>query len=277
MKVFRVARNPDPESSLPYLVHLPVGRDGLVLKVREPWPRTAKVYCHRAEGWPTMAEVVEEVPVRSCDRRGVAIDLVLDRGRESRSQFVFTRLKGGREAIFWQSTKTNRASRPGVRVPKRRASGIESLHILVDTRERYPYKFANQKAGTERRALPAGDYGVEWDGTYAGLVERKSLADFAKAVSDGSLQFQMADLATHPHAAVVVEDRYAALFKLEFVQPGWIADQVAAIAVRHQSVPITFCDTRPLAEEWTFRFLGAALALEQDQPDDPIAPRDWIP
>jgi hypothetical protein len=25
-------------------------------------------------------------------------------------------------------------------------------------------------------------------------------------------------------------------------------------------VPIVFCDTRPLAEEWTYRFLGAALA-----------------
>jgi hypothetical protein len=36
-----------------------------------------------------------------------------------------------------------------------------------------------------------------------------------------------------------------------------------------------FCETRPLAEEWTFRFLGAALAHHLDEPDDPTAPREW--
>jgi hypothetical protein len=35
---FRVARNPDPESRLPYLIWLPI-EDGLVLKARETWPR----------------------------------------------------------------------------------------------------------------------------------------------------------------------------------------------------------------------------------------------
>lgn len=41
------------------------------------------MYCHRAEEWPADAEVLERVPVRSCSRRGPAIDLVLDRGRET--------------------------------------------------------------------------------------------------------------------------------------------------------------------------------------------------
>ena len=35
---------------------------------------------------------------------------------------------------------------------------------------------------------------------------------------------------------------------------------LAALTVRYPTVPITFCETRPLAEEWTYRFLGAALA-----------------
>jgi len=96
---FVVARNPDPDSTLPFLVRLPLGHLGVVLKARETWPRTSKVYCHRAEEWPGDPEVVERVPVRSCVRRGGAIDLVLDRGRENRSQFVFTRIRGGREAI----------------------------------------------------------------------------------------------------------------------------------------------------------------------------------
>jgi len=116
-KVFRVARNPDPDSTLPYLISLPLPSGELVLKARDVWPCTAKVYCHRAEGWPPAADVVEEVPVRSCVRRGVAVDLVLDRQRENRSQIVFTTLKGGREGIFWQTARTTRKTRPGLLVP----------------------------------------------------------------------------------------------------------------------------------------------------------------
>jgi hypothetical protein len=58
----------------------------------------------------------------------------------------------------------------------------------------------------------------------------------------------------------VVEDRYSAVFKLEHVQPGFVAELLAAVQVRYPDVPIVFCETRPLAQEWTFRFLGAALA-----------------
>jgi hypothetical protein len=83
--VFEVAANPDPDSTLPFLIRLPLPDGELVLKARESWPRTAKVYCHRAENWPREPEIVERVPIRSCQRRGVAIDLVLDRPSENRS------------------------------------------------------------------------------------------------------------------------------------------------------------------------------------------------
>ena len=93
-RLFEVARNPDPASRLPYLVRLPLPGGDVVLKAREPWPRTGAVYCHPADGeWPGQAELVERVPVRSCRRRGGAIDLVLDRPREHRSQLVYTRVR----------------------------------------------------------------------------------------------------------------------------------------------------------------------------------------
>jgi hypothetical protein len=259
-RTFVIARNPDPGSSLPFLLRLPLPGGDLVLKARDTWPRTAKVYCHRAEGWPEGAEIVEEVPVRSCVRRGVAIDLVLDRPRENRSQLVFTRMRGGREGIFWQTPRTTRASRPGLRIPTRRAGDWQELPILVDTRERYPYRFARQRAVTARRALPAGDYGVELDGEVVAVVERKSLRDLAGALVDGSLAFAVAELATVARAAVVVEDAYASVFRLEHVRPGFVADLLARVQARYPSVPIVFCDNRRCAEEWTFRFLGAALA-----------------
>jgi hypothetical protein len=236
-----------------------------VLKAREAWPRTAKVYCHRVDGgWPDDAEVLQEVPVRVCTRRGVAIDLVLDRDREQRSQFVFTTVRG-REVVFWQSARTARQARPGVRVPRRRAAGHRGaeLEILIDTRERYPYRFAGKQARTTRRRLRAGDYAVEAEGVLAAVVERKSLQDLTAGLVDGSFAFLLAELASLPCAAVVVEDRYSRLFKLEHVQPGFVAELLAAVQVRYPGVPIGFFETRPLAEEWTFRFLGAALAYAQ--------------
>jgi hypothetical protein len=95
---FVIARNPDGDSTLPYLLRVPLGPQGVILKARETWPRTAKVYCHRVHESPEDAEIVERVPVRSCVRRGAAIDLVLDRGRENRSQLVYGSGTPGRSA-----------------------------------------------------------------------------------------------------------------------------------------------------------------------------------
>ncbi len=256
---FLIARNPEPGSTLPFLIRLPLGR-GVVLKARETWPRTAKVYCHRAPEWPDDPEVVERVPVRSCVRRGAAIDLVLDRGRENRSQLVFTRIRGGREAIFWQSSRTTKQARPNVSLPTARAQGLDCLPVLVDVHERYPYQFAQQQVVTERRRLPAGDYGVELDGSLVAAVERKSLQDLASSLLNGKLRFALAELSALPRAAVVVEDRYSQIFTLEHVRPAVVADALAEAQVRFPAVPIVFTETRPLAPEWTYRFLGAALA-----------------
>ena len=261
---FVVARNPDPDSQLPYLIRVPLGPAGVVLKAREPWPRTSKVYCHRADSWPADAEVVERVGVRSCARRGPAIDLVLDRARENRSQLVFTRLKDGREAVFWQSPRTTRQARPGVRIPTARASGLAQLDIVVDTRERYAYRFGGQQVELTRAALACGDYGVrelgDDSGPLAGVVERKSLDDLVRSLVDGRLAGQLAELAALPHAAVVVEDRWSRVFALEHVRPAYVADLLARVTVRWPQVPIFFAETRKLAEEWTYRFLAAAAA-----------------
>ncbi|MGI8559113.1 MAG: ERCC4 domain-containing protein [Solirubrobacteraceae bacterium] len=273
LSLFEVATNPDADSPLPFLIRLPLPDGELVLKARDSWPRTAKVYCHRVERWPDDPQMIETIPVRSCRRRGVPIDLVLDRPRENRSQLVFTRIQGGREAIFWQSARTTRQARPGIRVPRRRAANLAHLTILVDSRERYPYRFAHQQASTERQALPAGDYGIALGGEIVAVVERKSLADLVRRLIDGQLTYALADIATISRAAVVVEDRYSNLFKLDYAKPGFVAELLAALTVRYPAVPIVFCETRPLAEEWTYRFLGAALAYHQAASTDRDEPQ----
>jgi hypothetical protein len=263
MDDFVVARNPDGESTLPYLVRLPLGPAGVVLKVRDTWPRTAKVYCHPSTDWPDRPDVVERVEVESCVRRGAAIDLVLRRARENRSQFVFARARG-REVIFWQSARTSRQARPNVGLPRQRASG-QVLEILVDSHERYPWTFGRQQATTRRQALPAGDYGVELDGELVATVERKSRADLASTLTSGKLRYLLAALAQVSRAALVVEDRYSAVFRLDRVRPAVMAEGLAEAQVRFPNVPIVFCETRPLAQEWTYRFLGAALAHRREE------------
>jgi len=259
MDEFVIARNPESDSSLPYLLRLPLGRDGVALKARDTWPRTAKIYCHRAENWPSDGlEIVERVPVRSCVRRGAAIDLVLDRGRENRSQFVLTTARG-REMIFWQSARTTNQARPNVNVPTARAAG-QMLEIFVDAHEQYPWKFTQQQATTARRALPVGDYAVEVDGEVVAAVERKSLADLVSTLTSGKLRYLLAALSGMPRAALIVEDRWSSVFKLDRVRPAVVADGLAEAQVRYPNVPIVFCETRPLAQEWAYRFLAASVA-----------------
>lgn len=252
-----VARNPEPGSTLPFLIRIPVDGGGLVVKTRETWPRTSKVYCHRADGWPDDAEVLERIPVRSCTRRGPAIDLVLDRARENRSQLVLTRARG-REVIFWQSPRTAKQARPNVTLPTRRAAG-QILEVIVDSGEKYPYTFAHQQATTTRRRLPAGDYAVQLDGAVVAAVERKTLADLAASLLSGKLTYALAELAALPRAGLVVEDRYSRLFKLDHVPAGRVADALAEAQARFPAVAVMFAETRPLAQEWTYRYLGAAL------------------
>ena len=253
-----VARNPDPDSSLPYLIRVPLGPAGIVVKARETWPGATKVYCHRAETWPADAEILERHAVRSCSRRGPAVDLVLARARQNRSQLVITRARG-REVIFWQSPSTTKQARPRVSLPTARASG-QVLEIVVDTGEKYPWAFGHQQAVTRRQRLPAGDYAVLRDDAILAAVERKSVADLAGSLLSGRLTYALADLAALPRAAIVVEDRYSRLFTLEHASGATAAEALAEAQARFPMVPVVFCETRPLAQEWAYRWLGACLA-----------------
>ena len=144
-----IARNPDPDSTLPYLLRVPIGADGLLFRTKGTWPRTSALYCHPValSEWPERPEIVERIPLKTCARRGAAIDVVADRGREQRSQIVFTSARG-RAMVFWQSPRTRRQARPDVRLPTARAAGVAELEIVVDAHERYAYTFAGQQVRT---------------------------------------------------------------------------------------------------------------------------------
>lgn len=86
-----IARNPDLDSRLGYLLRLPLG-GGMVFRTSGTWPRAKALYCYpvASHDWPDQPDIVERARIRSCQRRGAAIDLILDRSRENRSQLVFT-------------------------------------------------------------------------------------------------------------------------------------------------------------------------------------------
>jgi hypothetical protein len=253
-----IAANPNTTSRLPYLIRLPLG-GGLVFATSDTWPRTKALYCHPmdADSWPADADPLERVGLRACHRRGAAIDIVADRSREGRSQLVFTTARG-REVVFWQSPRTVKQSRPGVSTPTARASGIDNLSIIVDSHERYAYDFAGKPVAVTRRALPCGDYGLVIGDRLVAAVERKALADLTGSLLGGRLKYQLSELASLPRAAVVVEDRFSEVFALTHVRPAVVADRLAEMQVMFPSVPIVFCQTRKLAQEYTYRYLAAA-------------------
>jgi len=252
-----IARNPEHDSSLPYLIRIPIGPDGIVVKARDTWPRATKVYCHRAAEWPDEPEIVERLPVRSAARRGAAIDLVLTRSRENRSQFVLTQARG-REMIFWQTARTAKQARPRVNLPTARAHG-EQLEIIVDTAEKYAYGFRHQQATTTRRRLAAGDYAGALDGEVVAAVERKTIDDLASSLLAGRLTYALAELAALPRAAIVVEAGYSKIFNRPFSSGATVAEALAEAQARFPGVPVMFCENRAMAQEWTYRWLGACL------------------
>lgn len=261
-----IAANPDPDSTLAYLLRVPLG-EGIVLRSAGTWPRTKALYCYPVptNEWPEHPDIVERVPLRSVARRGAAIDLVAARSRENRSQLVFTTARG-RDAVFWQSPRTRKQARPQVSLPTARAAGITQLEIIVDAHERYPYRFAAQQVRTTRRALPCGDYAITLDDTLVAAVERKSLADLLSSLTGGRLRYALGELAALPRAGVVVEDRYSQIFKQDRVRPALAADGIAELQIRWPTIPIVFCETRPLAEEWTYRYLAAAHTWATSEP-----------
>jgi ERCC4-type nuclease len=110
--------------------------------------------------------------------------------------------------------------------------------IVIDTRERYPFRFTGKAAQTERVALAAGDYGVRAGEALIASVERKTFDNFAASLSDGTLAFQCQRLAELPAAAAVVEGKYSDLFRLEHVNGAWLADTLVRLQLRYPEIQV---------------------------------------
>lgn len=103
------------------------------------------------------------------------------------------------------------------------------------------------------------DYGVVLAENVIAVVERKTLENLATSLSDGTLNFQLQRLAEVGRSAVVVEGDYRDLFRTQPGRGAWLADMLGRLAIRYPEVPVVFTGSRKFAEEWAYRFFGAAV------------------
>lgn len=82
--------------------------------------------------------------------------------------------------------------------------------------------------------------------------------------------FQMQRLAEFSRAAVV-EGEYPDLFRTQPWRDAWLADMLGRLAARYPDVPVIFASSRRFAEEWTYRFFGAAVGDSGASVQQPVA------
>ena len=118
----------------------------LSLLTQDKWPGVSgNIFCVRAENYDVvLEEVVEEVPVIFVKKLGKRLTVLLDRGQRKRCEFLFVRKKyknkdGDYEQIFFRTQQ-------GISQHRTRGnlslwSKSKDLEVIIDSNERYPWKF----------------------------------------------------------------------------------------------------------------------------------------
>jgi len=239
------------------------GRRVIAVRARAAWPGPGEnIFCLREGDFdPTEPlGLVEQVPVISLSRVGRKLAVVLDRPQRKRCEFLaIEKLRsdgtGAYEQVFFRTESGIRAHRSRTRVELRTAPA--SLTVVVDSAERYPWRFPGAKV--IRRKLPVGDYGLMLDERLAAVVERKSFDNILGDV--GALQalhHQLADLASMPVSALVIEAEYRDFFDPSRLKGRWPAAHLARVlgelSALHPRLPIVYAGNRKSANAWTHQF-----------------------
>ncbi|EUA13666.1 putative eRCC4 domain protein [Mycobacterium xenopi 4042] len=96
-----IAVNPDEDSRLPLLLRVPLGGGDLLFRTSGTWPREKALFAYPVplDEWPDDPVIVERVRLRSCRRRGAAIDVIADRSRTTAPSSCSPRL-GPRRGVL---------------------------------------------------------------------------------------------------------------------------------------------------------------------------------
>lgn len=145
------------------------------------------------------------------------------------------------------------------------AQGIQSLTVLVDTREQKPWAFS-QGVATLRATLPSGDYSILGQEKRV-AIERKSLDDLLQSLTHSRERFmaEIERLSTYDFAAVFVEDDLTRVLCImqdksntqirSKMEPSALVGSCAKLTVDY-GVPVIWTGSRPIAEAYAERMLG---------------------
>jgi hypothetical protein len=243
----------------------------LRLWVQERWPgQKGNVFCIHEEGETELypeAEV-ERVPVISLNRFGKRLAVVLDRPKNKRCDFLFLtkkykRKEGRYEQIFWRTERGLRERKPRVKLTTYTRG---TLAISIDSGERYPWGFPNERVSRER--LPVGDYALKDENRILALVERKTFDNLLHEFGRMHIfHQQLAELAAYRNAALVIEANYSDFLnpaKMTYFPPAFASKAIAELHALHPDLTIFFAGNRKLAREWTHQFFSAVTAHEED-------------
>lgn len=254
---------------------LTIARSGntlLRLLVQERWPgQQGNVFCLRDDGGDDYSAVeVERVPVVSLQRFGKRLAVVLDRAKNKRCDFLFlskpykTR-EGEYEQIFWRTERGLRERKPKVKLSTYTQS---SLTIIVDSSERYPWRFPGDTV--VRKRLPMGDYALIEEASILALVERKTFDNLLHEFGRMHIfHQQLSELDAYLNAALVIEANYSDFLnpkKMKHYPPAFAAKAIAELHVLHPRLTIVFAGNRKLSQEWCRQFFSATIAHKEDIP-----------
>jgi hypothetical protein len=249
----------------------------IAVRAKAVWPGPGQnIFClreHEADPAEPL-ELIERVPVASLVRIGRKLTVVLDRPQRKRSEFLSVekvRRDGGGtyEQIFIRTESGIRAHRSRTRVELRAAP--PALTIVVDSAEKYPWRFPG--ASLTRRKLPVGDYALVIDEHLTAIVERKSFDNILGDIGAvQALHHQLADLASYPVSALVIEAEYRDFLDPARLDGRWpvahLARVLGELSALHPRLPIIFAGNRASANTWAhnlFLSLGARQAAPSPQ------------
>ena len=257
----------------PYKLYIKKGEEVLLsLAVGDRWPGArGHIFCLRSE--PALfenEEEIERVKVLSLQRYGKRLAVILDRSINKRCDFLFlTKMykngEGMYEQIFWRTQKGLTERKPRVKLT---AQGESDIHVLIDTQERYGWKFTD--CTVEKKSLPAGDYGLLTEEGIIAVVERKTYDNMLNGFADIHILHQkLGEMESYRHAALIIEANYSDFLnadKIRYYKPSFAAKVIGELYTLHPDVQIVFAGNRKLANEWTLRFFKAVKSHQEDHP-----------
>ena len=231
----------------------------IFLKAKEKWPGPGKnIFC-KFEGEVKKRNLPKEKPIDSCKifslrQYGKKLDIVLDRNRNKRCWFIFLKKEYKQKPglfyyqVFWITQASIIRERKGVYIPY---SLKEDYKILIDSNERYPYKFG--KTQTERQRLKVGDYALLVDNKIIAIAERKTKDNFFHEIPTlDVLRLKLEEMEKFPYKVVLFESDYTDLTseKNKFFKPGFVAEVLGDLFAQFPNIQFIFFKGRKSANKW---------------------------